>query len=508
MNKIYLIMKFCLLTVVLSLLAACTEKETVVLPVFPEEETVETVVPGTEYALTFTANMDWELKSSALWCKFSNGLISIKGEAGNVTQTITVNEDNWTLEDAVAEITLVMGNEEKVIAQYTRKGKAMAVVDANDVAYGDDNTVLFQYKEIGNGKEISFLANYDWTINELPEWIVVEDAPLSGTNSVLKTIKVTIADNYPAFAKKGSIKIKNKDDNEKFCEIPVAYSGIDRISSDVNPWGGYTFDAKGETYTSDNPQTGEETFQAPLTIDNLLINGNDYKVLYFEEFAPYQYRIKDGISWASLSIQPYEGTEIYKSVLSVQNNDTNNERNAVVVVMPSDTLNTVGVDNLLNADADFTEFASKYVLVSFSQAGPTVVSGDFYVDSDSGEAINVMKVSSPSAEEIEYCGTDNIYTLHLKPHTSYSLFNIGSDLYSMEAGYMWVNLGQNNPEKYPHWGTNDFFSGQYMFWNGITAENGYGEDGEPLKPLCIAIQGWNEETATETRVAALLIYRE
>ena len=81
-------------------------------------------------------------------------------------------------------------------------------------------------------------------------------------------------------------------------------------------------------------------------------------------------------------------------------------------------------------------------------------------------------------------------------------------MYSGEAGYMWMNLSQNDPETYPSWGTNDFFSGQYMFYNGIAAEQGYGKDGNPLKPLCIAIMGWNEETQTESREAALLIYRE
>lgn len=510
MKKIYLLTKACLFTAAMFMVSACTEDDAVVTPIFPEAETVETVAPGTEYTLTFSANMNWELESSKPWCKFSNGFQSIKGEAGeNISQKLTITEDDWSLDDEIADITLIMGDEEKIIAKYTRTGKSLTLVDGNDVAFDENNSIKIEYKQVGKGIDVSFKANYDWTIDELPEWIVVENAPLSGTNSELKTINVSIDENYIAYAKEGAIKVKNKNNNEKYCEIPIVYYGIDRISSDINPWGGYTFDAKGETYTSTSSLTGEQTSDAPLLIDNLLINGDDYKILYFEEIAPYQYeKINDENSWMDLLVQLKEDTEIHKSILEVDMNDTNKERNGVIVIIPTDTLNVVGEDNLLNPDLDFTDYANKYVLISVSQKSSVVISGDFYVDSDSEETINVLKKSSPTAEDIAYCGTDNIYELHLKAQTSYSFFNIGSDLYSGEAGYMWTNLSQNDPETYPSWGTNDFFSGQYMFLNGIAAEQGYGMDGNPLKPLCIAIMGWNEETQTASREAALLIYRE
>lgn len=510
MKKIYLLTKACLFTAAMFMVSACTEDDAVVTPIFPEGETVETVAPGTEYTLTFSANMNWELESSKPWCKFSNGFQSIKGEAGeNISQKLTITEDDWSLDDEIADITLIMGDEEKIIAKYTRTGKSLTLVDGNDVAFDENNSIKIEYKQVGKGIDVSFKANYDWTIDELPEWIVVENAPLSGTNSELKTINVSIDENYIAYAKEGAIKVKNKNNNEKYCEIPIVYYGIDRISSDINPWGGYTFDAKGETYTSTSSLTGEQTSDAPLLIDNLLINGDDYKILYFEEIAPYQYeKINDENSWMDLLVQLKEDTEIHKSILEVDMNDTNKERNGVIVIIPTDTLNVVGEDNLLNPDLDFTDYANKYVLISVSQKSSVVISGDFYVNSDSEETINVLKKSSPTAEDIAYCGTDNIYELHLKAQTSYSFFNIGSDLYSGEAGYMWTNLSQNDPETYPSWGTNDFFSGQYMFLNGIAAEQGYGMDGNPLKPLCIAIMGWNEETQTASREAALLIYRE
>lgn len=511
MKKIYLLTKACLFTAAMFMVSACTEDDAVVTPIFPEGETVETVAPGTEYTLTFSANMNWELESSKPWCKFSNGFQSIKGEAGeNISQKLTITEDDWSLDDEIADITLIMGDEEKIIAKYTRTGKSLTLVDGNDVAFDENNSIKIEYKQVGKGIDVSFKANYDWTIDELPEWIVVENAPLSGTNSELKTINVSIDENYIAYAKEGAIKVKNKNNNEKYCEIPIVYYGIDRISSDVNAWGGgYTFDVEGKTYTSSSSLTGEETFDAPLHIENLLINGDDYKILYFEEIAPYQYeKINDENSWMDLLVQSKDETEIQESILSVKINETDKERSGVIVIMPTDSLNAVGETNLLNSDLDFTDYANKYVLISVSQKSSTAVSSDFYVDSDSEEAINVLKKSSPTAEDIAYCGTDNIYELHLKAQTSYSFFNIGSDLYSGEAGYMWMNLSQNDPETYPSWGTNDLFSGQYMFYNGIAAEQGYGKDGNPLKPLCIAIMGWNEETQTESREAALLIYRE
>ncbi|WP_419575375.1 hypothetical protein, partial [Phocaeicola plebeius] len=64
--------------------------------------------------------------------------------------------------------------------------------------------------------------------------------------------------------------------------------------------------------------------------------------------------------------------------------------------------------------------------------------------------------------------------------------------------------------KYPSWGTNDFcdYMSSYIFWNGISETNGYDEKGDVLKPLCIVVRKWDEQSQSSPIVAAILIYRE
>lgn len=212
MKTTYTFTKLFLLVALLFVSVSCSDsKDEAVVPEFPEKEVVSSVTPNGEAILTFSANMNWEVTSSAIWCKFANGSTSMKGEAGDISLSLTITEDAWSVEESVVEITLKMGGEEKVIAKYTRAGKAMSLADANGVAYDDNNVVVFKYTDTFNGVNISFKTNYDWIIEDAPEWIEVENAPLSGTSSELSTINIKVADKFKAFAKKDYINVYNKN---------------------------------------------------------------------------------------------------------------------------------------------------------------------------------------------------------------------------------------------------------------------------------------------------------
>lgn len=491
MKKIYLFSKACMFAAMMFVASSCSEEETVVTPIFPEGETVETVVPGTEYTLSFTANMDWELKSSALWCLFSNGFQSVKGEAGeNISQTLTINNNNWTVDDAVAEITLIMGNEEKVIAKYTRTGQALSLLDANDVAYGENNSVKLEYKQVGQGKDVTFKTNYDWIIDELPEWIVVENAPLSGTNSELKTIKVTIDDVYLAYAKEDVIKVRNKNNDEQYCEIPVVYYGIDRISSDINAWAGYTFNADASGYT-----VGETTVNGNLEINNVLINGNDYRIFYLLKSNPYTYSEAKSTSWMNCSISKEGTTEACEATVSVNKNEDTSIRYGEILVVPSDTLIAIGGDDaILNENKELNAKLENYILVSISQNGQQVESEVPFTIESSPAASFVKKTDLTSEEQDRYSG--DVYVCELQANTAYSSFVIkASDEYkpkgeeimwmtAMDMGLEWAKpwIDKNNITVTGMW--NDWFDG-FAFsyydssWNsydGMSETHGYDYD--------------------------------
>lgn len=65
---------------------------------------------------------------------------------------------------------------------------------------GKPNTVF--YREIGKGVDINFTTNYDWTVEEYPEWLVVNEAPLKGLGFRPGNISVTVKNEFSAFAKK------------------------------------------------------------------------------------------------------------------------------------------------------------------------------------------------------------------------------------------------------------------------------------------------------------------
>ena len=80
--------------------------------VFPELKNINCAA-GETAEISFETTADWELSSSAGWCKFQNGEFLeslIYGKAGKQTVTIATSADGQSHnEDAVAEITLKIG---------------------------------------------------------------------------------------------------------------------------------------------------------------------------------------------------------------------------------------------------------------------------------------------------------------------------------------------------------------------------------------------------------------
>lgn len=132
-------------------------------------------------------------------------------EAGKQTVQVSVNEEMLSYGEMQAEITLKQGDMEKVIAKLTRQGEGLWVTDANGNYFSEENLIPFFYREIGKGVDINFTTNYDWTVEEYPEWLVVNEAPLKGLGFRPGNISVTVKNEFSAFAKKGDIKVKRTE---------------------------------------------------------------------------------------------------------------------------------------------------------------------------------------------------------------------------------------------------------------------------------------------------------
>lgn len=388
MKTTYTFTKLFLLVAIFFAAVSCSEneKEVVVEPEFPEEEVVSSVTPNGETVLTFSANMNWEVTSSAIWCKFANGSTSMKGEAGDISLSLTITEDAWSVEESVVEITLKMGSEEKVIAKYTRAGKAPVITNADGVEYGEENPIALTYKNNGVSGSFNFIANYDWEIKDenLPEWLKIsENNSQMGGNageSVLVTFEV--AKNFWANAQDGNVVIKAKK-SDVSVSIPVSFNGIPEGVIAVDGINGTAFwwkiSADGKNLWKDGAES--EKLMFPLSF-NAIAKDNAYTVVKIEEDGGFMWVNDESHSFLSV-----EDDNAGNVVLTAQENTTGKERLAYILVMPQklfDEIKEKADDNggvydniLLNSDGtDLIESEyDSYVVLAFKQEGSSAAGG-------------------------------------------------------------------------------------------------------------------------------------
>lgn len=387
MKTTYTFTKLFLLVAILFAAVSCSEneKEVVVEPEFPEEEVVSSVTPNGETVLTFSANMNWEVTSSAIWCKFANGSTSMKGEAGDISLSLTITEDAWSVEESVVEITLKMGSEEKVIAKYTRAGKTPVITNADGEEYGEENPIALAYTNNGVSGSFSFIANYDWEIKDenLPEWLKIsENNSQMGGNageSVLVTFEV--AKNFWANAQDGNVVIKAKK-SDVSVSIPVSFNGIPEGVIAIDGINGTAFwwkiSADGKNFWKDGAES--EKLMFPLSF-NAIAKDNAYTVVKIEEDGG-SMRVNDE-PHSFLSLEDDNAGNV---VLTAQENTTGKERLAYILVMPQKVFDEIkekadangGYDNiLLNSDGtDLIESEyDSYVVLAFKQEGSSAAGG-------------------------------------------------------------------------------------------------------------------------------------
>lgn len=386
MKTTYTFTKLFLLVALLFVSVSCSDsKDEAVVPEFPKEEVISSVTPNGETILTFSANMNWEVTSSAIWCKFANGSTSMKGEAGDVSLSLTITEDAWSVEESVVEITLKMGGEEKIIAKYTRAGKAPVITNADGEEYGEENPIALIYKNNGVSGSFNFIANYDWEIKDenLPEWLKIsENNSQMGGNageSVLVTFEV--AKNFWANAQDGNVVIKAKN-SDVSVSIPVSFNGIPEGVIAIDGINGTAFwwkiSADGKNFWKDGAES--EKLMFPLSF-NAIAKDNAYTVVKIEEDGGFMY-VNESRSFLSV-----EDDNAGNVVLTAQENTTGKERLAYILVMPQkvfDEIKEKADDNggsydgiLLNSEGkDLIESEyDSYVVLAFKQEGASAAGG-------------------------------------------------------------------------------------------------------------------------------------
>lgn len=340
-------------------------------PVFPALQEMNCAA-GESIELSFDANMDWQLSSNAAWCKFVNGEFTetlTSGKAGDgqkVQVAVSADGQNYD-EDAVAEITMTMGEKSQVVFKITRAKKEYVDLTVTNedgtITYGESQPLTIKgsgLRDIPSDSIFTVVyANADMTvgIESVPEWLKV----FNDGNGRFRLIfdKARGVSNLNSFGTEAGHKIVfATEDKKSRVEIPLAYEGLKMESISLTPVGnsgtgvGLSVNADGTEFfleTSDglSGETSREEYGSELKTA-VSVRNTDYHVLVVGQTkatAPnmaeyYTYDVEQNMDWVHLS---ESGDEIS---LTVDPLGEEAARGALVMVFSEDFWTSIETDSI------------------------------------------------------------------------------------------------------------------------------------------------------------------
>lgn len=281
-----LLMTFCL--------AACSDDDDdAVTPVFPEKQNI-VCNAGETKEFTFTANTNWSLASSAIWCKFQSNDTEefiLSGAAGTQTVTIMATDDNQKVDNiSVAKLELTMGGQTIVIGEVTRSavGHELKIYDEK----GEEVRELkVGYQAFS---KFSVQANFRFAATNLPGWLELEGGSLVGVvdqkvSGGLRIIEDDNREKYPVEATEKNVITFSDEEGKAFYSFKVSYDGMTPGTMKLTLPASYptnwvvSMDGKTFTQKSSGGSTGDVTIQKrmPFTVKTL---NDDYEIVYMEEW--------------------------------------------------------------------------------------------------------------------------------------------------------------------------------------------------------------------------------
>lgn len=371
----------CVLGCTVTFLPACSDdNETPVVPEFPDNKEALSFQTAGEQELTFTANTNWTLSSSKLWCKFKSGeenVQSLIGIAGKQTVTVVVDETLWGLEDATAELKLTMSGQTQTIATVTRGAQSMSIEGLEKV------TVVYNSTDLTTALTVK--ANFDWELKaeSLPKWMEGGELPRKGYAGRTYNIPVSVKKEYVPFAQTEGNMIFFRSETEETISIPAEYTGMPEdaieISAPERAYG-WSVSADGTVY-SQGSLAGEDTEKLAFPMDiQVMTKNNEYVVVRFV-----------GSSNGLVTPDPWSGNDFFsvedngngQLVMNAPSANTGAAREAFVLIVPKEVYESLGgsPDNMLDQTTwdDIKPEYQRYVVFSFTQEAGNTASGGFKI---------------------------------------------------------------------------------------------------------------------------------
>ena len=296
-------------------LSACSDDDDdTVTPIFLEKQNL-ICNAGDTREFTFTANTNWSLASSAIWCKFKTDDMEefiMSGTAGTQTVTLLITDDNQKVGNtSVAKLELTMGGQTIVIGEITRSlvDYELTIYDKDGNEISDGEALNVGYREFA---QFSVKANFRFAATNLPGWVDLEGGAMVGAvnqqvKGGLKIIENESREKYPVGADEGNVITFSDDEGRAFRSVKLSYEGmapgvmeLTRPSTNQYDW---VVSLDGKTFThggSSTAGTGSSntTFRnrLPFTVKTL---EDDYEVVFVEKGW-------DGNLWVIDQSNPYE----------------------------------------------------------------------------------------------------------------------------------------------------------------------------------------------------------
>lgn len=447
-------------------------------PEFPEK-VIKTLEDGADFELTVNPNMDWEvaLSGDTDWFKLKyNGepVPSASGKAGEVKFTVTSNADEADFDEHRSSLSMKMGGEEKVIAEFVRNGRervfgaySVNIVDG-DFEYGDEGYVFSENESTDFAMSyvnsqfqtyIKVVANFGWRLKETPEW--AESVELEGRYVVASEANVPgvicLRGNnpkYPLGGAEGNLVFVVDDGSAEPVEkeIKLSLPAVEEVF-EVSVPATLQFDEKG-WYCNANGDYQE------MFLSQGAVAGIDGVKIYAFDSSDYSWVGSadkgDGIyGWVSISLDKDDENILKDWEFRVSVSENNEDsRSADIFVIPG----TVKMDDpesqILNDSYNgYREEFLKYKYSTVSQKGNNggEVSGGMIIYNEDDLASAGAKIEALDPEDVERngwiemaeaifnVGAGNYYQLTLSApesnvNLSYAKEFWGADLYEFIDG--------------------------------------------------------------------------
>lgn len=284
-------------------LSACSDDDDdAVTPIFPEKQNL-ICNAGDTREFTFTANTNWSLASSAIWCKFKTDDMEefiMSGTAGTQTVTLLITDDNQKVGNtSVAKLELTMGGQTIVIGEITRSlvDYELTIYDKDGNEISDGEALNVGYREFA---QFSVKANFRFAATNLPGWVDLEGGAMVGAvnqqvKGGLKIIENESREKYPVGADEGNVITFSDDEGRAFRSVKLSYEGMAPEKIDIKLPTSYATNwvvsMDGKTFvqkSSSGSSTGDATIykRMPFTIKTL---NDDYVFVYMEEWEDWQH---------------------------------------------------------------------------------------------------------------------------------------------------------------------------------------------------------------------------